>query len=236
MKLILSFICCLCLVGPVYAQDSASETKNAVVASYLEAAKGYTSIYSGWEEPRYRVKTTNHPYLDTDAFRSGTLYMNGCVYPDVMMRLNNEKEALVVLSPNEKAVIVIPKERFEAATIDSLFITYQKPYSADGRILPEGYYVRIYDGTNKVWKREVAFLVSEIQQLKLIYSFQRQTKIYIWMDGVYHPVSTKRAVLKLFASHKKELKKMLKQTGVNYKDNPEKAVVAITSHYDELNK
>ena len=56
------------------------------------------------------------------------------------------------------------------------------------------------------------------------------------MDGVYYPVSSKRSVLKLFASKKKELKRMIKQSGLNYRENPERAIVVITGYYDELNK
>lgn len=236
MKLLLSFICCLCLIDCMYGQYSTNTAEDDAIKNYLQATQDYASIYNGMEEPRYRVRTTNDPYLNTAEFRKGTLHLNGCIYPDVMMRLNKEKELLVVLSPNGKHAVIVPKERFESARIDSLFITYQKPRSADGRLLPEGYYIRIYEGENQVWVREVSYLSSEVQNMELIHSFKHQKRIFIRMADVYHPVNSKSAVLKLFASHKKELKKMLRQAEIKFREDPEKAIVAMTTHYDKLNK
>ena len=203
---------------------------------YLDVAKNHASIFSGKEEPKYIAKTVNHPYLDTDEFRMGTLCVDGCVYPNILMRLNQDIEELAVLSPNRIFSVQIPREQLDYAIIDSMYIVYKRPVSADGRVLPEGYYVRVYDGERQVWKRKVSFLNTRIVDRTVEYLFESSTKIYLYIDEVYYPVSNKRSVLKLFASKKKELEKMLKQSGINYGKNPEKAIVAIASYYDELNK
>ena len=237
MKIFLSFAFFIISVYNVYAQNQV-DTINADASTklYFNSVNNHASIYSGREEIRYSYKTINHPYLDTEMFRVGTLSMGGCIYPDVAMRLNQDIEELVVLSPNRIFSVLIPRDQLDYAIIDSLYIVYHKPVSTDGKNMPEGYYVRIYNGDTQVWKRKVAFLTSRVDGNSIEYLFESSTKRYILMDGIYYPVTNKRSVLKLFAPKKKELKKILKENGVNYRDNPEIAIVYITRYYDELNK
>jgi len=87
-----------------------------------------------------------------------------------------------------------------------------------------------------VWKRKVSFLTSKVADQMVEYLFESNTKRYILIDGVYYPVSNKKSVLKLFAPKKRELKKMLKEGGIKFRENPEKAIVAMTSYYERLTK
>lgn len=230
MKIFLTSLCCFLITCCVCAQEEGN------IRSYLNAANNYALIYTGKEEPRYKVKILNHPYLDTEEFREGALQLDGKLYLDVMMRLNQDLEELVVLSPNRSFSVLVPKEQLDYAVIDSLFIIYHKPVSADGKILPEGYYIRMYDGKCQVWKRKTSFLNTRINDMSLEYFFENSTKMYVYKEGIYHPVSNKRSVFKLFVSKKKELKKIVKQSGLNYRENPEKALVVIAKYYDELSK
>ena len=237
MKIILSFAF-FCMSISILCAQKPADTNIADMSAkkYFDAVKNHASIYSGREEQKYMYRTSNHPYLDTEQFRIGTLSVDGCVYHNVAMRLNQDVEELVILSPNRIFSVLVPREHIDYATIDSLYIVYRKPVSADGRDMPEGYYVRMYNGETQVWKRKVSFLTSRIVDQKVDYLFESNVKRYILVDGTYYPVTNKRSVLKLFASQKKELKRMMRSTGLKYKDDPEKAIVAIARYYEELNK
>lgn len=232
MRIFLISMSCFLTAFCLYGQELADKN----VRIYIKTVHNHASIYSGKEEPRYKVKIQNHPYLDTETFRKGTLRLNGTIYPDVLMRLNQDLEELAVMSPNSHYSILIPREQLDYAQIDSLFIVYRQPVSANGRVLPKGYYIRIYDGETQVWKRKISFLNSRIHDLSLEYFFENTTRMYVYKDGIYHPVNSKKSLLKLFASQKKELKKRMKQSGLSYRENPEHTVVGVTRYYDELNK
>ena len=237
MKILLTVVFSFLSIYYMCAQNQADMTViDNSATSYFNAAGNHASIYSGREEPLYMFKAVNHPYLDTDKFMMGTLSVDGCIYPIVPMRLNQDIEELAVLSPNRIFSVIIPREQLDYAIIDSLYIVYHKPVSADGRVMPEGYYVRIYDGETQVWKRKVSFINTKVENLTIDYIFESNTRRYIYIDGVYYPVNKQRSVLKLFASKKKEIKKMFKHSGLKYNEDPEKAIVAITRYYDELNK
>jgi len=200
---------------------------------YLETVENYATIYSGRQEPKYFVKTVNHPYLDTQEFRTGTLSIDGCVYTDIPMRLNHYIDELTVISPNKYFSVIVPRENFDYAIIDSLYIVDNKLEDIEGSILQEGYFVRIYNGESEVWKRRKSVLNTRIRDNEFESYFEQHTNIYVYKDGAYFPVSNKRSVFKLFDSKKKELKRKFRQSGLTYNKDPEKAIVVIAGFYDE---
>ena len=238
MKRFVICICCLLLTFKVCAQEQDQSTiSDNIINSYFTEVKSSAVIYSGKEEPNYKFPIMNHPYLDTDRFRYGKISFDGKEYPNVLFRLNQEIGELIVLSANSRFSVIVPKNRVDYATIDSAYIYYLDSKSAADVLLPEGYYVRLYNGDNKVVKREVFYLLSSINNAYNVeYSYQKSIKIYIQKDGSYHPVKNKRSVLNFFSSKKKDLKKFIRQSGLSFSKNPDEAIVAVAKYYDELNK
>lgn len=210
---------------------------NNHINSYLQTVGNHAIIYSGQEEVKYPNYILNHPYLDTDKFREGTLSFDGILYPNVRMRLNLHKEELVVFSSDNRFSVVVPRNRVDFATIDSLFIFYNFP-SKDEPQLPEGYHVRLYKGDKyEVWKRETMFLESKIKDMLVESFFTKRRKHYLYTDGKYYPAGSKRALLGLLDSaKKKEIKKYIKQQKLNFKKSPDEAIVSVINYYETLSR
>ena len=209
---------------------------NDNINSYLNAINNNALLYSSKIEPSYGFIIQNHPYLHKKEFMKGTISLEGRVYHNVMLRLNQEIEEIMTKPPTTNFSLLIPRDKFEYALIDSLYILYHIPESANGKLLPKGFYIRIYNGEYQVWKREIFYLTNKIDALISNYNYEKQLRIYIYKDGNYNPVKNKRSVLKLFSSKKKVLNKFIKQSGLKFSENPDKAIVAITKYYDELKK
>lgn len=228
----------LCLLGySLQAQERIhlNETDNTSrIASYLNTAGNHAIIYTGREEVKYPTYILNHPYLDTNEFRNGTLSFDGIIYPDVKMRLNLHTDELTVFSYSNLFSVVLPSERVDFATIDSLYIYYANP-PKEKLPFPKGYHVRIFKGKYEVWKRETMFMESKIKDMAVEFSFIKKRKFYIYKDGIYHTVSSKNSVLKLFdPAKKKELKKYIKQHKLNFKKSPDEAIVSVVKYYEHL--
>ena len=178
----------------------------------------------------------NHPYLDTDTFRIGTLSFDGNVYNNIPIRMNLYSEELDILSP-ENNPIVVPREYLDYAIIDSKYIVYQKQQSADGKVMPEGYYIRIYNGQSQVWKHINSSINSGIRRVErtLDYYFEHKEQLYIYTNA-YHSVNNENTLLKIFDSKKNELRKVIKDLGLSFDKSPDNIVVTITKCYDELSK
>ena len=250
----------------VHAQERDPEVLvDEDVISYHKAIESSAMIYVGKDETSfYKYPLKNTPYLDTDEFRRGLVSFDGRIYPDVMLRLNLNKEELIVKSPGGGFNIVIPKERIDYAFIDSLLIYYHQPIAANGLVLPEGFYIRVSDGEYQVWKRDVysmnewsskatAYGKAMNEQVVFVaglqssyeesivnpedyYVFHSKMRLYVVKGGVYYPVKNQRSLLNVFASKKKELRTLIKKSELIFRKEPEKTVIAVTNYVNELNK
>ena len=237
MKNIIICILSFLITCEICAQEQNTATKiDNDVSSYFELVNVFSVIYSGKEEPKYTKLFVNHPYLNTDEFRKGLISYENRVYPDVMLRLNQEKEELIILSPDSRFSVIVPRDRLDYAIIDSLLIVYDRPESADGKTLPQGYYIRVHNGDCQVWKREKYLQLTKTKDYQMINEFEKKIWRYIYKNGIFHQVRSKKSVLKVFDTNKKELNSYIKQHGLNFRKNPEAAIVALTYYYDELNK
>ena len=233
MKISFTLIFLIFAVFYLNAQEqSVLPVINKSSALYLETAADFAAVYSGKQEPKYSVKTVNHPYLDTQDFVEGTLSIDGCVYTNIPMRLNHEIDELAVLLPNKLFSVIIPHEHFDYAIIGSLYIIYNKAEDVEGSILQKGYFVRLYDGHSQVWKSRRSVLTTRIVDNTVENFFEHHNNIYVLKDGTYFPVNSKRSTLKLFASKKKEIKRNFKQLGLKYGKDPETAVIVMAAFYD----
>lgn len=240
MKLPIRF-CILFLLGCCYMQAQQLQTNylkpynEEKIQSYISEIKNKLIIYSGKEERVYPNYLVNHPYLDTDEYRIGTLCFDGLIYPDVKMRLNQHQDQLIVLSPDQRYNIIISDELIDYAIIDSLYIFCNKSGKQNTK-LPEGYIVRLYGGKYPVVKKERFLLERTIEDRDIKMSFTKRTRYYICVDGVYHAVGSKGSVLKLFKSNKKQLNQFIKENKLNFRRSPELAIVSVVKYVETLNK
>jgi len=208
--------------------------EESLVNTYLSAAGNYAIIYTGKEEPKYHTFIINHPYLDTNEYRDGSLSFDGIIYPNTRLRLNVNEEELIIHSPDGRFNLIVPRERLDYAIMDSLYLFYYKPDAQ--KLLPEGYYVRLHEGKYPVLKRQTAFYNSTTKDMVVEASFNKRTRYYIYKDNHYNSVGSKGSVLKLFKTHKKELKRYIKQHQLNFKQFPDEAIVAVTKYYEFLSQ
>lgn len=64
--------------------------------------------------------------------------------------------------------------------------------------------------------------------------FRVGDKLYIRKDGVYHQVSSKRSVYKVFKDKKKQLQKFTSTRRLKFRKQKEETILALASYYDSL--
>ena len=238
MKIAIINILCLIIVFGLSAQEHNSDAIiNENISAYVNAVNEHLIIFSGREEKLYSRNILNHPFLDTNEFRKGMISFDGRIYPNLMLRLNLDRNELIVMTPDKNFSIIIPEDKLDYAMIDSLYILYNNAEFAKENSIREGYYIRIYNGEHQVWKYESFTLNSKanVSTGMMDNIFEKKIWLYIYKDGIYHPVKSKSSVLKFFASKKKELKKHIKELDLSFYRNPENAIVSVAEYYEKLN-
>ncbi|MDR2389477.1 MAG: hypothetical protein LBD89_06815 [Tannerellaceae bacterium] len=221
-------LCSLCLTTIF----SAARAQEKEINNYLLHAGARAVLYAGKEETTY-AHIHQHPYLDTEHYREGTLYFAKRTYPQQPMRVNVYTDELVVLAPEFHAGIALPSERVDSVVFSSYTLIYN-----DGKetALPSpGYYARLYNGKYSVWKRQTKLIERMTNGMNIEQTFTTRTRFYIHKDGQYHSVGSKNSLLKLFAGKKKELKLFFRRQQLNFRQEAHEAIVRTVMYYESLN-
>jgi hypothetical protein len=64
--------------------------------------------------------------------------------------------------------------------------------------------------------------------------YLEKSHYYIWKNGVYNAVNTKKSVLNLFKDHKGELKKYFRKNKISFSPKPEYGLVQAATYYDQI--
>ncbi len=245
----LFFLIC-CLTEYAYAQVTKTEDNDELInqyaQKYIESAKDYAVVFNGLDQPKL-INNIKSAYLRTKGykefddwgheiftiessvngkFEEGDLLYDGVIYHKIPMRLDLYTDELMVLTPNITYRVVLDPERVGYANFNGYHIVYVP--SDNNLKLPKGYYQQLYSGSTSVFRKE-SFKYS--QQAESLIDWAR--KYYICKDGISYSVKNKKAVLKVFNSHKKELDRYIKDTRINFNDM-ESALPLVVEQYNKL--
>ena len=214
------------------------QAQEAEIKEYLDRAGIEALVYTGKEELQYQYPNLQgHPYLDDIGYREGDLMFAGRLYPSVLLRLNTHTDELSVVSPANYGIIV-SSELVEYARLPAYTILYIRQSPSNevkaGNTLPEGYYACITMKKYPVFRREVRYPVRKIEYLKTEWGFNLRSRLYIYKDGIYHPVGSKGSVLKLFKDKRGELNRYAKQQRLDFRNDRVNAVIALVKYYESI--
>ncbi|MFV0538381.1 MAG: hypothetical protein ACK5M3_13590 [Dysgonomonas sp.] len=241
-------ICCLAKIS--YAQvlttEDSDELINQYAQKYIESVKDYAVLFNGLDQPKL-INNIKSAYLRKKGYKEfddwgyeifniessvngkfdeGDLLYDGVIYHKIAMRLDLHTDELMVLTPNITYRVVLDPERVGHANFNGYYIVYVP--ARNNLKLPKGYYQQLYSGSISVLRKE-SFSYS--QQVESLVNWTR--RYYICKDGVSYNVKNKKAVLKVFKSHKKELDRYIKDARINFNDM-ESALPLVVEQYDKL--
>jgi hypothetical protein len=230
-KTILSILCLL-IAECLYAQQQEAAD------DYLAQAHSYASIYNGKEGYRYPRYILNHPYWeDAGDYRQGSLSYDGITYANVWMRLDLYRDELLLRSPDRRFEIALYSGRVDYAVAEPYYIAWlDSGKDGGGRDLPQGYYLRLYDGDCQVWKRETKRLTQSRNEYSGVVDtyFENKALFYVCREGVYHAVRNEASLLKLFPRGSKELKQYLRRQKLSFRKTPDAVIVDIVRQHERL--
>ena len=227
--LLLLFFCCGCLV----AQDVGFErSTEGFVLDYLQLAGSQSALYYGKEQEGHR-RTVNHPYYRDDRPANARLSHNQTIYPDVLLRLDMNRDELIVFSPDNRNIVLFP-ENVDFAEMYGRHIVYFRGDSLPGSP-PTGYYMLLHSQKCKVLMRQTATLATNnTAYLGIDYHFIFSINYYLLKDGVYHNIRNKRGLLKLLEPHRRELSRFISSNKLRFRSNREVFITQTVKEYERL--
>lgn len=230
MKHITPLLLIFFMVCPLYGQQP---TSYQTIISYLSEAKEYAVLYNGKEQIPYAPGITNHPYLVTNEYTSGTICYNNVVYEQIQMRFDLYKDEIMVRPPNKPYNIILEKEKINYVLLNGVrIVPYKKGQYSN---VPAGNFtILLNEGAYLVIANYTVSLKESISGTAVEGTFRFKRRYYLCKEGICYPIFNKKSILKLFPDKKNELDSYARQQKLKFRKDPEGAFVAIVEQYEKL--
>ena len=217
------------VLNPAYAQDA--ERRQMIDNSaieYMRIAGSQAVLFYGIEQMGH-PRVLNHPFLVDEQYTQGRLSFNGIIYPEVMLRLDLNRDELVILSPDFRHIVLSP-ENVDFAELHGRRIIYFHHNNLPGSP-PTGYYSLLHSGKTKVLKRQTADLA--VDQHRREQYFRFSTRIFLYKDGVYHTIRNRRGLLRVLYPYRRELRQFISANRLRFRHNAEGFITQVVREYEK---
>jgi hypothetical protein len=243
--LVITFICafyCSDSHAQVNQQDTVQQHLMAAnMDSFYNKAIGRQSrLYNGFA---YQMVTINSPgnayFKDSTHVTNGNVNYGGIRYHDVPLLYDTYKDVLVGRTENGLFLFSLIKE--QVANFDLLGHHFINLQAADPEnVVTDGYYDELYNnGQIQLLVKRVKIFQEDFHGARdgrISYNALINDKYYLKKDSVYYKINSSGKFLNVLGDKKKELKKYLKDNNINYKANPEQAMLLMARYYNGLTK
>jgi len=220
------------LQGQTLQPDSitAESALRSTIQLYDRAMGENSHLYNGREfiNPFERKESNGHIYFKTDDWQDGYIYYAGQLYEQVSLRFDVFQNKVVVEHPRSHREIELDSKKISYFGLNGQkFVRLTSP--------TEGFYAEIYKGDVKVYIWYYKTLKENTEGKTMVREFLAKEKVYIYKDQTYQLVSSKSAALSVFKDQKSELKKLIKEENLSFKENKEYTLGRMAQYYDQLN-
>lgn len=215
----------LCVMGLGFLLQA--NAQNPVFEEYRKAAGDNAALYSGRIEERYHHQQYyNHPYWDTDQFRTGTVCFDGHLYIDQQLRYDTYRKVLLVVMPEKRNVLQVNPNRMTYFTIGGQkYVPYRDTYAA---LLYESPRIRLLYYIKCMHSRPIS-------KDGIVYNNFAQDKYFcLQMDGKEYQLTSRNDLLKLFPEQKKALKAHARKHHLKYRERPVETMQQLAEQADIL--
>jgi hypothetical protein len=207
---------------------------------YNKAIGRQSRLYNGFA---YQLVTINSPgnayFKDSTRLATGNVKYGGILYRNIPLLYDIYKDLLISRTENGLFMFSLIKE--QVSYFDLLGHHFINLPAADtDNVVATGYYDELYNGD------KLQLLVKRVKIFQEIFNSTRDGRIafnalindkyYLKKDSLYYKVSSSSKFLNVLGDKKKELKKYLNDKNINYKANPEQAMILLARYYDSLTK
>lgn len=222
----------------IFAQTDTSFVSYAVtdaLKQYRTAVGVHAHLYNG---PEYYVPVKSyvkgHQFYQDKIYQNGTVKYDGAWFEDVPMLYDLMQDELVIVNHGSGQPQRLVKSRVDAFKLyGHTFIRLQADTTTGLSIQP-GFYDLLYSGEVQVLMKREKTLFERASTEGMEGEYRDASKFYLVKDGIYHPVSNKRSVMRVLQDQKKPLNKFASANKLRFRKERESAIVKIARHYDSL--
>jgi len=222
------------LISGIYIQLFAQEYKQPVdeiTLKYLQVSGSFSTLYYG-NEYEGNQRTTNHPFLKDIQFTKARLSYQDVVYPEVLIRLDLFRNELIILSPISREIVLFP-EKVDYVDLHGFHVVYFQKDSLPG-CPPNGYYLLLHAGKCRVWEKINATILEKSTTNRLDRYFEFSSLYYLYLDGQYYTIKSRKGLWNVLQPYKKELKQFVSSRKLNFRNNTGQFLIETVREYESI--
>lgn len=212
--------------------DTASRSNLHPVSIYYQTLGDQSPLFNAREYVAFPgIIHEGHPFYKTTEFVKGTIHYDGMVFDDAMILYDIITDKVLILHYNGFRIDLPVNKITEFRLLDHHFI---RLFPDSAQVIQEGFYDKLYDGKMVLFVKRVKSFREERTGNDILRVVDEKDLFYIYKQGVYHPVRSKKALLNIFRDRKDEIRRDLKKKGLKFRKNREAVVLAAVQYYDSL--
>ncbi|MCE6988366.1 hypothetical protein [Dyadobacter sp. CY323] len=220
----------ICQVANV--QTSSAKTPAYPISLYKSATSMSQNLYNGRQYYVYDARQEEHQFFNQRKWHNGVVMYDGQRFDSIAMLYDIFHDELVIKHFNGDHIL-LQSEKVDYFLLDQHHFGHFESGKSINEQMRTGFYDVIYNGKSKTLVRRSKQRQEKIVDKRVIALFPQKDFYYIFKDGRYHSVRSKKSTFALFPEDKKELRRVLRDEKIRYRKNRELAIVKIVEAYDK---
>ncbi len=208
--------------------------KANTIQLHQEALGAQARLYNG---SKYRdpVMTLEfHPFFISEDWITGSVFYDGEYFQDVSLLYDLLNGVLVTEHYPSGHPIRLVTEKIQYFSMAGHNFRHIENQSVQNSLPRTDFYDILYDGESRVVALRQKFRRDEVSTLEIVVTYDEKNRYFLQRNGVFFPVRSKASVLKLMGDKKQQLRKLLKEHHISFKDDRDLALKSVAKFYDEL--
>jgi hypothetical protein len=219
--------------------DSSSQQNalNNTLTLFYSSIGDQSPLYNGPEYYFYDPLIKGNAYFaDVNAFSPGSVFYDGLLFNGVPMLYDIYSDKVVVLLYNHFSKFSLIQERVKSFDfLNHHFININSDTLNINTVIKSGFYDELYNGKSQVLVKRSKNMQTTTGGLAGPESyFDPAIDYFLRKNNIYYKVTSKGSMLDVLKDKKKELQQYIRANQINFRKEPEEAMVKIASYYDHL--
>lgn len=222
-----------------HAQADSTTPYNAAINNAIKTYQRFrgteSNLYIGPALEQSNFAGKGSPYFGTGDWFTGSVFYDGTLYENVMLKYDLVLDQLVVLNPNTRNAFYLFRPRVDDFYLgERFFVNLKKEKNKSAPA--EGFYEQLTDGPITLLRKytksyQENFFAGNIEQ-----RYDEKNRFYALKDETYHEVSNAASLYALCGNYGKQIKDGLKKQNLASDNNTEQIFRAIAQQYNQLAK
>ncbi|HTE33200.1 MAG TPA: hypothetical protein VK666_22605 [Chryseolinea sp.] len=197
---------------------------------YNSLIGGNSRLYNGIQYKDYVPDNEEHPFFGVDDWSPGSVTYDDESYEDVNMFYDISQDKVITEHTPSGGKIEMISNKVDRFTInDHQFVHLRE--DKDG-VIANAFYEVLFDGKVKLYARRQKQLQTKMELGHIVHYFSVANRVYIFKDGHYARVRTKKSVYAVLNDHRKEVAAALRANKIRFRRQREKAITIMLQEYD----